>query len=184
MQRQALAPERRKNSCGLSGQASCPLRKGETPLGCYYLLGCSGGIDCDAAIRSAAVFSACSIAPDFWATTCCAVFTNPDATCTAADLISGSDAILRASVCTARARSSSDFWSSGDGLNDTESSGFTRRLDVDGEPGCWERAAEVVASPIRRTNRIAMRFIGNSEVSSRFVTQLLYPTIAPGIWGR
>src|SRR6478672_13284762 len=106
------------------------------------------------------------MAPDCSATTCWAVVTRPDATFTAADLISGSDAMLCARVWTARARSSSDFWSSGDGLNDTESSAAGRGLRVEGVFGCWDRAAEVVARPIRRTSRIAMRFIDISEVSS------------------
>src|SRR3954465_14699873 len=120
------------------------------------------------------------MATDCSATTCAAVFTNPDATVTAAVLISGSDAMRCASVCTARARSSSDFWSSGDGLNETESSIVAFGFAVDGVLGCWERAAEVVANPIRRTSRIAMRFIDSSEVSSetRLTFQVQYPTIA------
>ena len=143
-------------------------------------------MDCAAEIRSPAVFSACWIATDCSATTCCAVFTNPDATWTAADLISGSDAILSARVWTARARSSSDFCSSGDGLNETESSTVARAHEVEGVVGSWDRAADVVASPIRRTSRIAMRFIDISEVSSetRLTRQKAYPTIAPRVWQR
>jgi hypothetical protein len=50
--------------------------------------------------------------------------------------------ILIARVCTAAARSSSDFWSSGDGLKEIESA--ARFVDLDGGDlvgGCCERAA-------------------------------------------
>src|SRR6266550_3036465 len=85
----------------------------------FFEEGC--GTACDEEMRSAAVLSAPWIATDCSATTCDAVVTNPEATFIAAALISGSDAIFSASACTAAARSSSDFWSSGDGLKETES---------------------------------------------------------------
>lgn len=113
-------------------------------------------------MRSAAVLSAPSMATDCSATTCCAVVTIPKATCLAAALISGSDATFRASACIAAARSSSDFFSSGDGLNETES--MARVVDPAGGAlvvGCCQRAADVAPSPISRTSKRAMRFIVN-----------------------
>ena len=112
-------------------------------------------------MRSAAVLRAPSITTDCSATTWRAVVTNPVATCIAADFIAGSDVILIASACTAAARSSSDFWSSGDGLKETESA--ARFVDLDGVDlivGCCDRAAEVTAIPVTRTSKRAIRFIG------------------------
>lgn len=113
-------------------------------------------------MRSAAVLSAPSMTTDCSRTTCCAVATTPVATCRAAVLIWGSDAILDARACTAALRSSSDFWSSGDGLNETES--VARVADLAGVAlvvACCERAADVTASPISKTIKRAMRFIVN-----------------------
>jgi len=108
-------------------------------------------------MRSAAVLRAPSITTDCSATTCCAVVTTPEATCIAALLIWGSDAILVASACTAAANSSSAFCNSGDGLNKTESRAGA--FDLAARAGCCQRAAEVTASPISRTSKRAMRFI-------------------------
>ena len=111
-------------------------------------------------MRSAAVLSASSMTTDCSATTCRAVVTAPEATCIAAALISGSDAILTASACTAAARSSSAFCSSGDGLNKTESRAGALDLATGAlVAGCCQRAAEVTASPISKTIKRAMRFI-------------------------
>jgi hypothetical protein len=127
------------------------------------------------------------MATDCSATTCCAVFTNPEATCIAAVLISGSDAIFTARACTAAARSSSDFCSSGDGLNETES--LVTVGDLAGGAlvdGCCERAAEVAASPISRTSKSAMRFIVQfrKEFRSSRGRSEGYPTIARRVSGR
>jgi len=77
--------------------------------------------DWAAEIRSAAVLSASSMWTDCSATTCCAVVTAPDATCIAAALIWGSEAIRWPRACNAAAKSSRDFSSSGDGLKSTVS---------------------------------------------------------------
>jgi len=93
---------------------------GETgPAYGFFIFPCWA--DWAAEIRSAAVLSASSMCTDCSLITCCAVDTAPDATCIAAALIWGSEAIRRASAWTADARSSSDFCSSGDGLKSTVS---------------------------------------------------------------
>src|SRR5687768_2702912 len=114
-----------------------------------------------AAIRSAAVLSASCRTTDCSVTTCWAVFRKPEATCIAAALSSGSDAIRSARACTAAESSSSDFCNSGDGLILTESSARVDCLAGAGglSAGCCDRAAEVVATPATRIKRSAMRFI-------------------------
>src|SRR5688500_12211274 len=105
---------------------------------------------------------------------------KPDATCSAAALSSGSEAIRSASACTAAASSSRDFCNSGDGLSLTESADRMVCLPELGGValGCCERAAEVVATPATTTRRSAMRFIiidqNISACSQRAVTTIPY----------
>jgi len=92
--------------------------------------------DWAAEMRSAAVLRASWMWTDCSASTCCAVVTAPDATCIAADLICGSLAMRCPSAWSAAASSSSDFWSSGDGLKSTVSADDAFDFPTGSVPGC------------------------------------------------